>query len=50
MRKVSITSVLISLALPAVLNLEKFGCCIFIVAFWVVSILLARKFAPDMFA
>ncbi len=49
MRKFSIAMVILSLVLPACLNLEKLGCCIFAVAFMAGSVLLARKYAPDIF-
>lgn len=49
MRKLSIAMVIASLILPACLDLERMGCIIFSLAFMVVSILMARKFAPDIF-
>ena len=49
MRKLSIAMVIMSLVLPACLNLDKIGCCIFALAFMVISLLMARKYAPDIF-
>lgn len=41
--------VIASLVMPACVNLDKIGCCIFVVAFMAGSVLLARKYAPDIF-
>lgn len=49
MRKLSIAMVIASLILPACLDLERMGCIIFSIAFMLVSLLMARKYAPDIF-
>lgn len=41
--------VILSLVLPACLDMERMGCVIFSIVFMLVSLLMARKYAPDLF-